>query len=200
MNRLLTTGVIVAILFSSNAWSEESQSGGQQKTESKDKKRGSVCVESSEEQRGGLAGGDISPNISVGSYVTTQLIRYNLSTKKAALNAPGLGTGIAFRYYPDSELAKISDARGDIRRIKQECRATTLSTDGKSKPMVSPLFSIAPTMFIAKSEDSPDLILQPAIVAGFLRDLVSVGVGYNLTGPGRHQMFILFGVGVGFQW
>ncbi len=199
MNRLLTTGVIVAILFSSNAWSEESQSGGQQ-TESKDKKRGSGCVESSEEQRGGLASGDISPNISVGSYVTTQLIRYNLSTKKAALNAPGLGTGIAFRYYPDSELAKIPEARGDIRRIKQECRAKTLSADDKPKSMVSPLFSIAPTMFIAKSDESPDLILQPAIVAGFLRDLVSVGVGYNLTGPGRHQMFILFGVGVGFQW
>lgn len=182
-------GVIVTLLFSSNAWSAE----------------GHPCVAESEDERSGLAGGDISPNISVGSYVTTQLIRYNLSTKKAALNAPGLGTGIAFRYYPDSELAKVPDARGDIRRIKQECRAKTLSTDGKPtdgkpKPMVSPLFSIAPTMFIAKSEDSPDLILQPAIVAGFLRDLVSVGVGYNLTGPGRHQMFILFGLGVGFQW
>lgn len=151
----------------------------------------------------------------VGASVTAQLARYNLSTEKASINEVGLGAGIALRYYPKGWMdvavpegvtdPKEIDKLKDIRRIKPDCRASTfeaatLDADPQKGKIAFPLFSISPTVFIAKQEDSSEVSVQPALVVGFVRDIVSVGVGFNLTGPGRGDVFILFGLGAGFRF
>jgi hypothetical protein len=151
----------------------------------------------------------------VGASVTAQLARYNLSTEKASINEVGLGAGIALRYYPKGWMdvaipegmtdPKKIDELKDIRRIKPDCRASTfeaatLDADPQKGKIAFPLFSISPTVFIAKQEDSSDVSVQPALVVGFVRDIVSIGIGFNLTGPGRGDVFILFGLGAGFRF
>jgi hypothetical protein len=42
--------------------------------------------------------------------------------------------------------------------------------------------------------------LQPAIVAGFFRDLINIGVRFNLAGQNQGQVFLLMGLGVGFKF
>ena len=152
----------------------------------------------------GLLAADLGSNISVGASVTAQLIRYNITSGKASVNTPGLGAGIAFRYYPDSWMAEI-DGRHDIRRIKPDCRATTfdaptLEEDPEKGKIAFPLFSISPTVFLSKSEGSSDLSVQPTLVIGLFRDLISLGVGFNLTEPDAGDVFILFGIGAGFKF
>jgi len=146
---------------------------------------------------------NLDKNWTVGVSATAQLIRYNLSSKKASVNTPGLGAGVNFRYYPEGWMAP--DGPKDIRRIKAECRATTfdaptLDDDTEKGKLAFPLLSISPTLFVSKTEDSPDISLQPALVLGLFRDLVSVGIGFNLTKPNRGDTFLLIGLGIGFKF
>ena len=153
------------------------------------------------------AAGDLSSNISVGPTLTTQLVRYNLATEKASFNARGIGVGAAFRFYNDNDMdASPGTTIRDIRRIKPECRATTLSTfeGDQSQYKASSWLSISPVIFASVEESqgnaANDLSVQPAIVFGFLRDLINFGVGWNLAGPNRGQAFLLMGIGTGFKF
>lgn len=66
--------------------------------------------------------------------------------------------------------------------------------------MGEPLFSITPTIYASKLETADDLSVQPAILIGAFRDLLSVGAGFNLTGPSKGHAFLLFSIGLGFKF
>ena len=151
--------------------------------------------------------GDLSSNISVGPTVTTQLLRYNFATEKASINAKGLGVGAAFRFYNSNDMdAAPGSSAKDIRRIRPSCRATTLSTfdGGPSKVKASSWLSVSPVIFASVDEvqgsAASEVSVQPALMVGFLRDLINVGVGWNLAGPNRGQVFLLMGIGTGFKF
>ena len=165
-------------------------------------------------------------NWSVGTAVSTQLVRYNFSTKKTSLNT-NVGAGISFRYFGDSPLGdeqaltslgfsdgdkakmkKRTDGNGNVEtyslpvyRIKPECRAATsdIGKERKSK-LASSILSITPTLYASKQENAADLSVQPAILVGFLDDLVNIGTGFNLSGPETGKMFLVFSLGYGFQF
>ncbi len=167
-------------------------------------------------------------NWSVGTTIATSVVRYDFSSKKAAL-ATGAGAGIAIRYYGKSllgtrEEAKrlgytdetittirkrlpsyISDPKGEIflplSSIKPECRATT-SDVGKerSQKLASSLFSITPIVYYSKQTTESDLSIQPAIMLGVLDDIISIGTGFNLTGQEKGKMFLLLSLGYGFKF
>jgi len=140
-------------------------------------------------------------NWSVGPAVSTQLIRYDLASKRAAFNA-SVGAGASFRYYPDVEFG--DGSKLSIKQIKPECRANSLSAvsiddDPKNGKIGSPFFSITPTIYASKLEND-DLAVQPAILLGFFRDILNVGTGFNLSGPNKGHVFLLFSVGIGFNF
>lgn len=167
-------------------------------------------------------------NWSVGTTIATSVVRYDFSSKKAAL-ATGAGAGIAIRYYGKSllgtkEEAKrlgytdetittiqkhfpgyVSDAKDEISlplsSIKPECRATT-SDVGKerSQKLASSLFSITPIVYYSKQTTESDLNIQPAIMLGVLDDIISIGTGFNLTGQEKGKMFLLLSLGYGFKF
>jgi hypothetical protein len=151
--------------------------------------------------------GDLFGWLSVGPTVTTQLFRYNFATEKASFNTPGLGVGAAFRIYRGNDMQEDPKSqKKDIRRIRPSCRATTLDTflDDTGKYKASSIMSISPVLFASLAEvekgQNQDFNLQPAIVAGFLRDLINIGVGFNLAGQNQGQVFLLMGLGVGFKF
>ena len=136
--------------------------------------------------------GDIGDHWSVGSHVSTQVLKYDLASKKIG-SAENLGMGLAFRYYND-----------EISAIKPECRATTtdaktLDEDPKNGKIRFALFSINPTIYYSKPLSGSDANTQPAIVLSFLNDLVSFGFGFNLTGADKGHTFMLLSLGVGFN-
>lgn len=176
--------------------------------------------------------GDLSPlgleNWSVGTTIATSVVRYDFSSKKAAL-ATGAGAGIAIRYYGKSLLGTkdeakrlgytdetiatirnhfpgyVSDAKDEVSlplsSIKPECRATT-SDIGKerSQKLASSLFSITPIVYYSKQTTESDLNIQPAIMLGVLDDIISIGTGFNLTGQEKGKMFLLLSLGYGFKF
>lgn len=151
--------------------------------------------------------GDLSKNVSVGPSITTQLIRYNFATEKASINAKGIGVGAAFRFYNDNDMAAApGSAVKDIRRIRPKCRANTLTTfeGDAAQYKASSWLSISPTIFASVDEvqgsAASEVSVQPALMVGFLRDLINVGVGWNLAGPNRGQVFLLMGIGTGFKF
>jgi len=140
-------------------------------------------------------------NWSVGPAVSTQLIRYDLASKRAAFNA-SVGAGASFRWYPDVEFGDKSTL--SIKQIKPECRANSLSAvsiddDPKNGKIGSPFLSITPTIYASKLEND-DLAVQPAILLGFFRDILNFGTGFNLSGPNKGHVFLLFSVGIGFNF
>ncbi len=134
---------------------------------------------------------------SVGTAIQAQTIRYDLATKKAGFNT-GLGAGASFRYYTD---VKTPSGAIPVSRIKQECRASTFRLKN-ADTIAAPLFSITPTLFASKLDDTSNLIVQPAIMVGFFEDILNIGAGFNLTGkPGEMgHIFLLMSVGMGFQF
>lgn len=176
--------------------------------------------------------GDLSSlgleNWSVGTTIATSVVRYDFSSKKAAL-ATGAGAGIAIRYYGKSLLGTkdeakrlgytdetiatirkhfpsyVSDAKDEVSlplsSIKPECRATT-SDVGKerSQKLASSLFSITPIVYYSKQTTESDLNIQPAIMLGVLDDIISIGTGFNLTGQEKGKMFLLLSLGYGFKF
>lgn len=148
--------------------------------------------------------GDLSDNISVGSKAVAAAFRYNIATEKAAFNERTAGVGLSFRYYSDSQLANAG--KTSIREVPRACRARTedlldfsVAKNGE-KAKVGSLFSISPTIFLSKAETEGDVSIQPAIVVGFLNDIISIGTAYNLTGTGKGQWSLLIGPSYGFQW
>jgi hypothetical protein len=136
--------------------------------------------------------GDFGDNWSVGSHVSTQLVKYDLASKKVG-SAENLGMGVAIRYYKEQ-----------VSNIKPECRATTfdaktLDDDPKNGKIRFAWFSINPTIFYSKPLNGSDANVQPAIVISALNDLVSFGFGFNLTGVDKGHTFMLLSLGVGFN-
>lgn len=148
--------------------------------------------------------GDLSDNISVGSKAVASAFRYNMATEKAAFNERTAGVGLSFRYYTDSQLANAG--KTSIRDVPRACRARTedlldfSTAKNGEKAKVGSLFSISPTIFVSKAETEGDVSIQPAIVVGFLNDIISIGTAYNLTGTGKGQWSLLIGPSYGFQW
>jgi len=169
---------------------------------------------------GGLGAGDWS----VGPAISAQLIKYDFGKKKAGFNT-GVGAGAAFRFYTrvpfiDDETLeeklgenkygmykdKTPDGiQGDevlipIHHIKEECRAQNLTLVDEGS-IASPLFSITPTIYVTEPTGD-DLRVEPAILLGLFKDIVNVGVGFNLTGNDGDvgDVFLLFSLGVGFQF
>lgn len=75
-----------------------------------------------------------------------------------------------------------------VYKISTECRATTsdIGKDRKDK-LAGSIISITPTMYYAKEAGASDISLQPALLLGFFDDIVSVGPGFNLSGPERER-------------
>ncbi|TLY30299.1 MAG: hypothetical protein E6K63_02265 [Nitrospirae bacterium] len=160
-------------------------------------------------------------NWSTGVTVSAQAIKYTFGTKKASSNTSA-GAGIAFRYYgnspigdeqeakrlgfTDQDLQRMDkDKRGmytlPIYKIKPECRATTSDIGReRTKKLAGSIFSITPTVYYSKQENVDDLSIQPALLVGFLDDIISVGPGFNLTGPEKGKVFMVLSLGYGFKF
>ncbi|MDO8355115.1 MAG: hypothetical protein Q7U76_01830 [Nitrospirota bacterium] len=167
-------------------------------------------------------------NWSVGTTLATSVARFDFSSKKAAL-ATGAGAGIAFRYYGKTYLGNKSEAAKydfdsaklksinthygntyaddsdevyvPLSSIKPECRATTADI-GKERAdkLASSIFSITPIVYYSKQTTENDLSIQPALMIGFLDDIISIGTGFNLTGQEKGKMFLLMSLGYGFKF
>lgn len=166
-------------------------------------------------------GGLIDKHWGVAANATAQLIRYNLTKGRASLSAPGLGLGVSFRYYgntdmrampkpnPDGTYESLDYSKGEeeinknreLRRIKQnnECIANSWNDNINQKAAIHS-FSLNPTLFVAKEENESKLALQPAFLVGFFRELLTVGVGVNLTGRDRGDVFLVLGIGSNFNF
>lgn len=150
--------------------------------------------------------GDLGTNWSVGPAVSTQLLKYDLASKQASFNT-SVGVGASFRYYPQTTYrgANNQTYTVPISGIRPACRATTtdavsIDDDPKNGKIGEPLFSITPTVYASKFENSGDFAVQPAILLGAFRDLINVGAGFNLTGPDKGHVFLLFSLGYGFKF
>lgn len=152
----------------------------------------------------------------VSANATAQLIRYNITEGRASLSAPGLGLGISFRYYGNTDMRAMPKPNPDgtydnvdyskseeeintyreLRRIKQntDCLGTRWNDNITQKAAVHS-FSLNPTLFVAKEENESKLALQPAFLVGFFRELLTVGFGVNMTGKDRGDVFMVLGLG-----
>jgi hypothetical protein len=89
-----------------------------------------------------------------------------------------------------------------IGKVSTACRATT-SDIGKDRTekLASSLLSITPTIYYAKQAgENNDLSVQPALLLGFFDDLISIGPGFNLTGPEKGKVFLVLSLGYGFKF
>jgi hypothetical protein len=177
--------------------------------------------------------GDLAPlgleNWSVGITLATSVVRYDFSSKKAAL-ATGAGAGIAIRYYGRSYLGTrdetkvagftdetiesikkrygkryVNDETDEVylplSSVKPECRASTSDFGQERKDkLAASIFSLTPIVYYSKQTTENDLNLQPAIMLGFLDDIISIGTGFNLTGQEKGKMFLLMSLGYGFKF
>lgn len=173
--------------------------------------------------------GDLGNYWSVGLTASTQAVKYTFGTKQAS-SAASAGVGVAFRYYGKSTLGtedaakaigfetkdleaikKLEDGRFydkttdtyslPISKISTACRATTTDIGkDRTEKLASSIFSIIPTVYYAKQANEGDLSLQPALLLGFLDDIISVGPGFNLTGPEKGKVFLVLSLGYGFKF
>ncbi len=147
------------------------------------------------------------PNWLPGDYVTfgpsasIQAVRYDFASKQAAI-ATGAGAGLSIRFYNNVHI-KGDPNVFEFNDIDPKCRRTSFDAgrgDNPDKPkIVGPAISITPIIYYSKIESSPDLAIQPAIQLGFLEELVNVGIGFNLTGPQKGNVFMLLSLGYGFR-
>lgn len=148
--------------------------------------------------------GDWFKRLSVGNIFNYSLVQYNLADKKAALNTQAAGFGVAFRYYTKNQLAQAGT--DDIETVPLSCRARTadlldfnVAPNGEL-PKIGAAFSLAPTFYVFKDKNENDLGTQLALNLGFLNDFLTIGVGWNLSGPDAGEWFILAGPSVGFSF
>ena len=144
--------------------------------------------------------GDIGDRWSVNPSASVQIIKYDLASKKASVNK-SLGVGASFHFYKDSDL-QVDGRQLRIKDIKPECRATTFSAkdvheDSESGKIAYSLLSITPTLY-GSQDQGADFSVQPALLVGVFRDIINVGTGFNLTGPEKGHVFLLFSIGAGF--
>lgn len=162
-------------------------------------------------------------NWSVGTAVSTQVVKYTFGTKKASMNT-GVGAGVAFRYYGDSPIGDSEEAKNlgfteaDLKKLNKykkddgqyklpvykvspECRATT-GDWGKERTakVASSIVSITPTVYASKLDNQTDLSVQPALLIGFFDDIINIGPGFNLTGQDKGKVFLLLSLGYGFKF
>ncbi|MCS6287807.1 MAG: hypothetical protein H8K10_02385 [Nitrospira sp.] len=173
--------------------------------------------------------GDLGNYWSVGVTASIQAVKYTFGTKQAS-SAASTGAGVAFRYYGKSPLGTEDAAKElgfrkadlealekleggkfydqttgnyslPINKISTTCRATT-SDIGKDRTekLASSIFSLTPTVFYVKQASENDISLQPALLIGFFDDIVSVGPGFNLTGPEKGKVFLVLSLGYGFKF
>jgi hypothetical protein len=69
--------------------------------------------------------------------------------------------------------------------------------DPKQGKIAYSLFSITPTIY-ASQDQAEEFSVQPALLVGVFRDLFNFGVGFNLTGPDKGNVFLLFSMGANF--
>ena len=163
-----------------------------------------LAVEDLEKEKKWLPG-DITDNISIGPAVSTQLLRYNFATEKASINAFGLGIGAAIRWYSDADIDSHPKTHTkSIHYIRPKCRATTFDNFDSTQHAAHSWVSLSPMIFASRGEkensNSGEIDLQPAIVFGFLQDLINIGVGFNLAGANKGDVFLLMGIGTGFRF
>ncbi len=111
-----------------------------------------------------------------------------------------LDGGKYYRKDPDGEEAN-DKYYLPLYMVSAACRATT-SDIGKDRTdkLASSIFSIIPTVFYAKQANESDLSLQPALLLGFFDDILSIGPGFNLTGPEKGKVFLVLSLGYGFKF
>jgi hypothetical protein len=107
---------------------------------------------------------------------------------------------------PEPESGKYYDKETDtyylpLHKIAAACRAST-SDIGKDRDekLAASIFSITPTIYYSKLDTASDLSLQPALLVGFFDDIISVGPGFNLTGPDKGKVFLVLSLGYGFKF
>jgi hypothetical protein len=88
-----------------------------------------------------------------------------------------------------------------LHKISTECRATT-SDIGKDRTekLAAAVLSITPTIYYAKQANDNDLSIQPALLIGFFDDIINIGPGFNLSGPEKGKVFLVFSLGYGFKF
>jgi hypothetical protein len=166
-----------------------------------------ACVDKSLNLNGDFQKGDPmfkkgAGNWSVGPSISTQLLKYDLAKKQAGFNT-SVGAGASFRYYKDIEIKNEKGTTVDtvtVSKVRSECRQT--SFDSRKAYLAAPFISITPTLYVTKPTNEGELSVQPAILLGFLEDIINVGVGWNLTGaPGeKGNVFLLMSIGYGFAF
>jgi hypothetical protein len=144
--------------------------------------------------------GDLWDRWEVKPAASVQIIKYDLASKQVSINK-SLGAGASFHFYKDSDLM-VDGKQLRIKDIKPECRATTFSArdvhnDPKQGKIAYSLFSITPTIY-ASQDQAEEFSVQPALLVGVFRDLFNFGVGFNLTGPDKGNVFLLFSMGANF--
>jgi len=148
--------------------------------------------------------GDFFDRWSLGPTAQSQLIRYDLAKEKAAFST-NAGVGAAIRFY---SMVDIIDpvARKQyslpIHQIQSKCRPTSLNatsvyTDQDEGKFGDYLFSITPMIYATELEGQ-EFTVQPALQFGFFNDVLNFGAGFNLTGPDKGNVFLLFSIGIGF--
>ncbi len=140
--------------------------------------------------------GDYFDNFSVGPVASYSLVRYNLADKKSSFNAKSAGGGLSVRWYPSSHLKDFGV--NSIKEVPRGCRAQTedLMPDNK---VVAPL-SFAPTFYLSQGENEGEVETQLAFNLGMLNDLVTVGIGWNLSGKDAGEWFVIIGPSFGFSF
>ncbi len=137
----------------------------------------------------------------VGLAALAQAIKYDFAKKKAGFNN-SVGAGASFRFYRDVYVPGEQE-KVPISRIRTECRVKTFQLrDDADLPEAGPTFSITPVIFASQLPKEGELRVEPAIMLGFFEDIVNIGGGFNLTGEDGDvgDVFLLFSIGVGFNW
>lgn len=143
---------------------------------------------------------DLGKRWSVTPAASVQIFKYDLASKKVSVNQ-SLGAGASFNFYKASDLV-VGGQQLDIKDISPDCRANTFSSkdvheDPKKGKIAYSLFSITPTIY-ASQDQGNDFSIQPALLVGVFRNLFNVGTGFNLTGPDKGHVFLLFSMGAAF--
>ena len=173
----------------------------------------------------GVYTGDLLDNWSAGPTASYTLVQYNLADKKSTLNTKALGAGISFRYYRSDHLERFGQKflglpytpagtstpdrtygsppvyaeQTTIADIPAGCRAQSTDFTGDGIKIAS-WYSISPTMYVFQEKGADDLGVQLALNFGFLNDIFSVGVGWNVSGDDAGEWFILAGPSFGFSF
>lgn len=86
-----------------------------------------------------------------------------------------------------------------IQEIPAGCRADT--TDFlENGEKIAHKYSISPTFYVFQDKNDNDLGTQLALNFGFFNDILTIGVGWNLSGPDAGEWFVLAGPSFGLNF